>query len=120
MGLGLGVLILASAAFLQQSVSSYGFPDGHRTGLERAYLELWCALRVPVLVLGFNFLALGAVAHQRDVRIWFRVSLTLAALLVAGGLAATLLLRRLLDDGQGAPADAAPAAVALIGGRPAD
>jgi len=88
----LGILIFASAGFVQHGVSGFGFPDGHRTELERAYTELWDALLAPVLVLGMNFLALGVVARHRPVRVWLWVSVAFAVALMFGGVAVALTL----------------------------
>lgn len=86
---------------IRSSIAMQGFPDGHRTDLDRAVAALAGVVMPGLVAFAVNFTAISVVGWRRDVRWWFGISLVVLAILATAswmnydGLAARF------DDGQG-------------------
>jgi hypothetical protein len=98
----LGAVTLGATAVFVTDISSYGFPDGHRTELERAYATLSRYVLPPVALLGVYCLYLGVIAGGRSI-ISRRLAIVIASIAVVATTAWLVCsdLRGSLDDGAG-------------------
>ena len=97
----LGVSIFIGLALTARTVGSFGFPDGHKTELELAYLRMWEILRVPGALIGVYFVVIGLVARGRHAAVVLWISIALMAVALVGVWCECADLARYLDDGRG-------------------